>query len=115
MSQNFYTFNSFFATRAAPRAAPRARPPVAPHEATFLYVSAHHCSSCARPRDVLGTRYMATPPLRSKSMALTPRVEQLRSAAPTSYPRFKPQSAFYKPTGNCRERCCIVPFDFQLP
>ena len=45
MSQNFYTFNSFFATRAA-----RAWPPVAPHEARFRLIIAHLARG-------LGTRY----------------------------------------------------------
>ena len=68
VSQNFYTFNSFFATRAA-----RARPPVEPivqklsktgptHETRFRLIIAHLARG-------LGTRYMATPPSRSKSMA----------------------------------------------
>ena len=51
---------------------------------------------------------MADSPSRSKSMAMTPKMELLRSAAPCSYPCFK-ESGFYKPTDNCRARCCIVP------
>ena len=41
-------------------------------------------------------------------MPLTPKMELLRSAAPASYPCFL-ASGFYKPTDDCRARCCIVP------
>ena len=51
---------------------------------------------------------MAGSPSRSISMTLTPKMQELRSAAPGSYPCFK-ESGFYKPTDNCRERCCVVP------
>ena len=41
-------------------------------------------------------------------MPLTPKMEELRAAAPLSYPCFL-MTGIYKPTSGCRERCCIVP------
>ena len=40
-------------------------------------------------------------PNRPKSMALTPKMEQLRSTAPADYPCFK-ETGFYKPTDGCQ-------------
>ena len=47
-------------------------------------------------------------PNRPKSMALTPKMEQLRSTSPADYPCFK-ETGFYKPTDGCQQRCCIIP------
>ena len=55
-------------------------------------------------RTPIGARpTMSSPSTRSKSMPLTPKMEELRAAAPLSYPCFL-MTGFYKPTSGCRER-----------